>query len=65
MSGDKRVNEAVTQQSSVTVGDKLLQGGERASNLGKGFPQQCGRTPVRSEQKVSFMAKKYIYISGE
>lgn len=26
MSGDKRVN--VTQQSSVTVGDELLQGGE-------------------------------------
>lgn len=64
MSGDKRVN--VTQQSSVTVGDELLQGGGRARAIwGRDFLSNVGGLEQDVSRGSHLWQKKYIYISGK
>lgn len=64
MSGDKWLNEDITL-TVISHSFWHTSLGVTASNLGKGFPQKCGRTKVGSEQRILFMPQsKFILSEG-
>lgn len=64
MSGDKRVN--VTQQSSVTVGDELLQGGEgEREQSGEGISSAMWEDSSKTWAEGLIYGKKNTFTSVE